>query len=82
MQGTWELVPPPLNTNIVGSKQIYKIKRNSDGTISRYKAWLVAQDFSQELGFDYIETFSPVVRRTIILIIFSLVAMHGNPGFN
>ncbi|CAL8169792.1 unnamed protein product [Prunus armeniaca] len=42
MQGTWVLVPPPLNKNVVGSKWIYKIKRNSDGTISRYKARLVA----------------------------------------
>ncbi|KAI5318467.1 PREDICTED: Retrovirus-related Pol poly from transposon [Prunus dulcis] len=43
MQGTWVLVPPPLHKNVVGSKWIYKIKQNSDGTISIYKARLVAQ---------------------------------------
>ncbi|CAL2280002.1 unnamed protein product [Prunus armeniaca] len=63
MQGTWCLVPRPANTNIVGSKWIYKIKRNSDGTVSRYKARLVAQGFSQEAGFDYDETFSPVSKK-------------------
>ncbi|CAL2254021.1 unnamed protein product [Prunus armeniaca] len=76
MQGTWVLVPPPTNTNIVGSKWIYKLKRHSDGSISRYKARLVAQGFSQEAGFDYEETFSPVVRHATICIILSLAAYN------
>ncbi|CAL2244404.1 unnamed protein product [Prunus armeniaca] len=63
LQGTWNLVPPPLDKNIVGCRWIYKTKRNSDGTISRYKARLVAQGFSQEHGLDYDETFSPVAPR-------------------
>ncbi|KAI5355953.1 hypothetical protein L3X38_008848 [Prunus dulcis] len=76
MQGTWDLVPPPVNKNVVGSKWIYKIKRNSDGTVAKYKTRLVAQGFSQEPGFDYLETFSPVVRHSTVRIIFSLAAMH------
>ncbi|CAL8117591.1 unnamed protein product [Prunus armeniaca] len=66
MQGTWELMPPPVNKNVVDSKWIYKIKRNSDGTVARYKARLVAQGFSQKPGFDYSETFSPVVRHSTV----------------
>ncbi|KAI5321499.1 hypothetical protein L3X38_030570 [Prunus dulcis] len=77
MQGTWCLVPRPANTNIVGSKWIYKIKRNSDGTVSRYKARLVAHGFSQEAGFDYHETFSPVVRHTTVRLILSLASING-----
>ncbi|KAL6295890.1 hypothetical protein ACE6H2_004032 [Prunus campanulata] len=76
MQGTWCLVPNPGNKNIVGSKWIYKIKRQSDGSIARYKARLVAQGFSQELGFDLGETFSPVVRHTKIRLVLSIAAMH------
>lgn len=71
------MVPPPPHTNIVGSKWIYKIKRNADGTISRYKARLVAQGFSHETGFDYTETFSSVVRHTIVRIILSMASMKG-----
>ncbi|VVA36257.1 Hypothetical predicted protein, partial [Prunus dulcis] len=76
-QSTWTLVPPPPGVNIVGSKWIYKVKRNSDGSVSGYKAWVVAQGFSQTQGFDYSETFNPVVRHTTVRLILSLAAMHG-----
>lgn len=48
-QQTWELVPPPADDrSIIGSTWVYKLKKNPDGTISRHKARLVAQGFSQE----------------------------------
>ncbi|CAL9008157.1 unnamed protein product [Prunus brigantina] len=76
MQGTWSLVPCPSRKNIVGSKWIYKIKRNADGSIARYKARLVAQGFSQQQGLDFSETFSPVVRHTTVRLILSLATMN------
>ena len=54
--------PPPLNRKIVGSKWIFKQKRDAEGTVTQYKAQLVAQGCSQIFGLDYEETFSPVVR--------------------
>ncbi|KAM1712704.1 hypothetical protein ACFX12_023548 [Malus domestica] len=75
-QGTWKLVPPPENRSIVGSKWVYKVKKNPNGSISRYKARLVAQGFSQEHGVDYSDTFSPVVRHTTVRIIIALAAMN------
>eukprot|EP00794_Sanderia_malayensis_P011639 gene11639-biopygen9313 len=50
---TWDLVDLPTAKNLVGCKWVFKIKRNSDGSINRYKARLVAQGFSQETGIDY-----------------------------
>ncbi|KAI5355626.1 hypothetical protein L3X38_008521 [Prunus dulcis] len=76
MQGTWILVPSPGDKNIIGSKWVYKIKRNPDGSVGRYKARLVAQGFSQEPGFDFGETFSPVVRHTTVRLVLSIAAMN------
>ncbi|XP_021827589.1 uncharacterized protein LOC110768200 [Prunus avium] len=63
---TWSLVPPSSNHTPVECKWVFRIKRNSDGTIERYKARLVAKGYHQCPGIDYSETFSPVVKPPII----------------
>jgi hypothetical protein len=40
---TWTLVPRSDATNVISGKWVFKIKRNSDGTIDRYKARWVAR---------------------------------------
>lgn len=45
---TRDLAPRPYSVSLSGSKWIYSIKVKSDGTLDRYKAWLVAQGFKQE----------------------------------
>ena len=42
--------------NLVGCKWVFKLKLNSDGSISRYKARLVAKGFHQQAGVDFHET--------------------------
>ncbi|KAM1023651.1 hypothetical protein ACFX2A_045494 [Malus domestica] len=75
-QGTWVLVPSPSDRSIVGSKWVYKVKKNPDGSVSRYKARLVAQGFSQEHDIDYLDTFSPMVRHTTVRIVLALAATN------
>ena len=71
---TWELVPLPPDRKLVGSKWVFKIKQNADGTIDKFKARLVAQGFSQREGIDYHETFAPVINYTALRVFFTLCA--------
>ncbi|GJR92546.1 ribonuclease H-like domain-containing protein [Tanacetum coccineum] len=46
--GTWALVSCPTNVNVVHSMWIFRHKFNADGSLSRYKARLVADGHSQQ----------------------------------
>lgn len=74
---TWDLVLPPPNRTIVGCKWVFKIKRNSDGTVFRYKARLVAKGFNQRPSFDFTETFSLVVKPVTIRTVLCLAVSQG-----
>ena len=69
---TWELVPLPAGRKVVRCKWVFKKKRNSDGTVSRYKARLCAKGFTQQYGMDYLDTFSPIVSFTTLRLLFQL----------
>ncbi|GJZ26934.1 ribonuclease H-like domain-containing protein [Tanacetum coccineum] len=57
----------------------YNHKFHADGTLSRYKARLVANGSSQQLGVDFDETFSPVVKPATIRTVLSLVVSRKCP---
>lgn len=70
--GTWSLEELPVGKKAISNKWVYKIKRNQDGNIERYKARLVVRGFTQKEGLDYEETFSPVAKFTSIRTILAL----------
>ncbi|MCO5577054.1 hypothetical protein L7F22_030876 [Adiantum nelumboides] len=71
---TWQLVPAPANRKLVTCKWLLRKKFHSDGSVSRYKARLVARGFSQVPGMDYSETFSPVLRITTFRVLIAIAA--------
>ena len=71
---TWDLVLPPPNRQVIGSKWIYKIKQKADGNVERYKARFVVKGYSQNEGVDYDQTFSPVFKMTSLRTILAIRA--------
>ncbi|GJU48660.1 ribonuclease H-like domain-containing protein [Tanacetum coccineum] len=76
---TWILVPRPPDANIVRSMWLFRHKYNADGTLSRYKARLVANGSTQLAGIDVDETFSPVVKPATIRTVLSLAISRHWP---
>jgi hypothetical protein len=59
--GTWELQELPAERKPIGCKWVFLKKRDEFGQVTRYKARLVAQGFSQKPGTDFSNdgTFAP-----------------------
>ena len=71
---TFELAQLPKGRKAIGSKWVFRIKRGDKGEITRYKARLVAQGFTQRKGTDFHDTFAPVARMTSQRIVIAIAA--------
>ncbi|KAE8696710.1 Tyrosine decarboxylase 1 [Hibiscus syriacus] len=71
---TWDLVPLPQGRKPIGNKWVFKIKRNGDDQVERYRARLVVKGYAQKEGIDFNEIFSPVVRLTTVRVVLAMCA--------
>uniref|UniRef100_A0A2N9HLU0 Uncharacterized protein n=1 Tax=Fagus sylvatica TaxID=28930 RepID=A0A2N9HLU0_FAGSY len=71
---TWDLVPLPQGRKAIGNKWVYKIKRDGNDQVERYRARLVVKGFAQKEGIDFNEIFSPVVRLTTVRVVLAMCA--------
>src|SRR6267143_1622034 len=75
--GTWRLVEKPPDAIPLANKWTFIRKQNKAGEIVKHKARLVVKGCAQRPGYDYVETFSPVVRMETIRAILPLVPIKG-----
>jgi len=78
--GIWKEVDTkdlPVGRKLVGSRWVFKVKRNSDGSVKRFKARIVAKGYSQVQGLNYDKTFAPVTRYDLLHLIIALVLHLG-----
>ncbi|GKA52075.1 putative ribonuclease H-like domain-containing protein, partial [Tanacetum coccineum] len=62
LQEVWTLVDLPNRKRAIGTKWVFRNKKDEKGIMIRNKARLVAQGYTQEEGIDYDEVFAPVAR--------------------
>jgi hypothetical protein len=60
------------NKRIIDIRWVYNRKRNKDGVIALYKAYLVAHGFRQTI--DYLDTYAVVCNITTVRALFAIVA--------
>jgi hypothetical protein len=72
--GTWEFVDLPSDRVVVNNIWFYKVKSDTVGDVSRFKARFVAKGCSQCAGLDYTETFSPIIRMASLRLFLAIAA--------
>nr|GEW24707.1 reverse transcriptase domain-containing protein [Tanacetum cinerariifolium] len=77
MQKVQVLVDLPNGKRAIGSKWVFRNKKDERGTVIRNKARLVAQGHTQEEGIDYEEVFAPVVRIEAIRLFLAYASFMG-----
>ncbi|GJY50989.1 putative ribonuclease H-like domain-containing protein [Tanacetum coccineum] len=69
IQKVWTLVNLPYGKKAIGTKWVYRNKKDKRGIVVRNKARLVAQGYKQEEGIDYDETKIHVDKESAICVI-------------
>ncbi|GJZ94964.1 putative ribonuclease H-like domain-containing protein [Tanacetum coccineum] len=77
IQKVWILVDLPSRKKAIGTKWVYKNKKDERGVVVRNKARLVAQGHRQEEGIDYDEVFALVARIEAIRIFLAFASYMG-----
>ncbi|GJR92247.1 putative ribonuclease H-like domain-containing protein [Tanacetum coccineum] len=77
LQKVWILVDLPFGKKAIGTKWVYRNKKDKRGIVIRNKARLVAQGHRQEEGIDYEEVFALVARIKAIRLFLAYASFMG-----
>ncbi|GJX51085.1 ribonuclease H-like domain-containing protein [Tanacetum coccineum] len=77
LQKVWILVDLPRGKRAIGTRWVFRNKKDDRGIVIRNKARLVTQGFTQEEGIDYEEVFAPVARIKSIRLFLAYASFMG-----
>ncbi|GJU72241.1 putative ribonuclease H-like domain-containing protein, partial [Tanacetum coccineum] len=77
LQKVWTLVDLPNGKRAIGTKWVFRNKKDERGIVVRNKSRLVAQGYTQEEGIDYDEVFTPIARIEAIKLFFAYASYMG-----
>jgi hypothetical protein len=81
LQEVWVLCDLPDGNRLIGTKWVFRVKRDERGNVIKNKARLVAQGYRQEEGVDYDEVFAPVARIEAIRLFLAFASYMGFPVY-
>lgn len=73
------MVSLPFGKKPISSKWVYNVKYRSDRSVERCKACQVIKGCTQKYGMNYTETFSPVVKMTIVRALIATAVKNNLP---
>ncbi|KAI3802357.1 hypothetical protein L1987_30488 [Smallanthus sonchifolius] len=73
----WNLLDPPKGVYPIGTKWVFKCKKDDRGVVVRNKARLVIPGFNEKEGIDYTEVYAPVARLEAIRLFLAFASYKG-----
>ncbi|KAI3814090.1 hypothetical protein L1987_18835 [Smallanthus sonchifolius] len=73
----WNLIDLLKGVYPIGTKWVFKCKKDDRGVVVRNKARLVVQGFNQQVGIDYTEVYAPVSRLEAIQLFLAFASYKG-----
>nr|GEV18122.1 hypothetical protein [Tanacetum cinerariifolium] len=77
MQKVWVLVDLPYGKRAIGTKWVFRNKKDERGIVVRNKARLIVQGHTHEEGINYEEVFAPVARIEAIRLFLAYASFMG-----
>ncbi|GKC11890.1 copia protein [Tanacetum coccineum] len=77
LMNVWTLVDLPHGKKAIGTKWVFRNKRDQRGIVVRIKVRVVAHGYRQEEGVDYDEVFAPVARIEAIRLFLAFASFMG-----
>lgn len=68
-QVTWSIIFLPSGQHAIGYHWVYKIKQRANDTIECHKVRVVAKGFHLQLGLNYSDAFSLMVKHTTVRLV-------------